>query len=70
VRARPGPTGFLVGYALTIVVLVTVLSTWGSPLAYAVVFFTLGGMHVFYDGFIWKLRRPAVARSLALTAEA
>jgi hypothetical protein len=37
----------------------------GSPLAYAVVFFTLGGLHVFYDGFIWKLRRPAVAHSLA-----
>ena len=23
-----------------------------------------GGLHVFYDGFIWKLRRPAVARGL------
>ncbi len=32
------------------------------------VFFTLGGLHVFYDGFIWKLRRPAVAQSLAIPA--
>ena len=28
--------------------------------------FTLGGMHVFYDGFIWKLRRPVVAQSLGI----
>ena len=70
VRARPGRTGFLAAYALAIVALVVGLSLWGSPLLYAVVFFTLGGMHVFYDGFIWKLRRPAVARSLALPGEA
>jgi hypothetical protein len=70
VRARPGRLGFLSAYAVSIAVLITVLSKWGSPLVYAIVFFTLGGMHVFYDGFIWKLRRPAVARSLALPADA
>ena len=26
----------------------------------------LGGLHILYDGFIWKLRRPAVAASLGL----
>jgi hypothetical protein len=25
----------------------------------------VGGMHVFFDGFIWKLRRPVVAHSVA-----
>ena len=40
--------------------------SFGSAEAYLVVFFTLGGLHVFYDGFIWKLRRPAVAQSLAI----
>jgi hypothetical protein len=38
-----------------------------SNLAFhAAVIFTLGGMHVFYDGFIWKLRRPVVAQSLGI----
>ena len=30
-----------------------------------VILLTVGGMHVFFDGFIWKLRRPVVARSVA-----
>lgn len=66
VRARPGRSGFLVLYLGVIVGLVSLLELYGSPTAYALVFFTLGGLHVFYDGFIWKLRRPEVAQSLAL----
>ncbi len=65
VRARPGRTGFLALYLGTIVGVVTLLELYGSPVAYALVFFTLGGLHVFYDGFIWKLHRPEVAQSLA-----
>ena len=41
---------------------------YGTVTAYALVVFTLGGMHVFYDGFIWKLRRPNVANSLGVPA--
>jgi hypothetical protein len=67
VRARTGRLGFLAVYVGIIVGIITVLEHAGSPLAYAIVFFTLGGMHVFYDGFIWKLRRPAVAQSLAIS---
>jgi hypothetical protein len=66
VRAPTGRIGFLAVYVGIITVLVSILARLGSPLAYFVVFFTLGGMHVFYDGFIWKLRRPAVARSFAI----
>jgi hypothetical protein len=57
VRARTGRWGFMIAYGLAVFALVTVLSKVGSDLLYFVVFFTLGGMHVFYDGFIWK--RPA-----------
>jgi hypothetical protein len=64
VRARIGRTGFLALYLGVIVGLVTLLELHGSALSYALVFFTLGGLHVFYDGFIWKLRQPAVANSL------
>jgi hypothetical protein len=70
VRARTGRWGFMIAYGLAVFALVTVLSKLGSDLLYFVVFFTLGGMHVFYDGFIWKLRRPNVARSLAIPAPA
>ncbi len=70
VRARTGRIGFLVGYLTVIVGLVSLLAWRGSADLYLVVFFTLGGLHVFYDGFIWKLRRPAVARSLAIPGPA
>jgi hypothetical protein len=71
VRARTGRLGFLAIYVAIIIGIVTVLERAGSRFAYIVVFFTLGGLHVFYDGFIWKLRRPVVAHSLSIpTADA
>jgi hypothetical protein len=30
----------------------------------------MGAVHFFYDAFIWKLRRPEVAASLAITTVA
>lgn len=62
--------GFFALYLSLIVGIVTLLREYGTVTAYALVVFTLGGMHVFYDGFIWKLRRPNVARSLGLPAGA
>ena len=54
-------------YVTAIVVLIRV--TWaplnGRIYAFAVLF--LGALHIFYDGFVWKLRRPAVAASLGIT---
>ena len=35
---------------------------------YGVIFFCMGGLHIFYDGVIWKLRLPHVARSLSIDA--
>ncbi len=66
VQARTGRVGFLAAYLAVIVGIVSLLAWRGSRDAYLVVFFTLGGLHVFYDGFIWKLRRPSVAQSLAI----
>jgi hypothetical protein len=40
----------------------------GDVYRFALLF--LGGLHILYDGFIWKLRRPAVAASLGLDAVA
>jgi len=45
-----------------------VVATWnvwdGRLYAFAVLF--LGALHILYDGFVWKLRRPAVAASLGI----
>ena len=49
-----------------------VAGTWnafdGKLYAFAILFF--GALHILYDGFVWKLRRPAVAASLGITTAA
>lgn len=60
--------GFFAAYGVATLVLAASIESsfrW-SPDVWAVLFFGIGGMHVFYDGFIWKLRQPAVAASLRL----
>ena len=37
----------------------------GRIYAFAILFF--GALHILYDGFVWKLRRPNVAASLGIT---
>ena len=36
--------------------------------AYLIVVYSVGILHFWYDSFIWKLRRPAVARDLGIAA--
>jgi hypothetical protein len=36
--------------------------------AYLVVLYTVGALHFLYDGVIWKLRKPAIAASFAITS--
>ena len=68
VRSRIGRPGFLAIYAALIGAIVVILRALDSPMAYAMVLFVLGGLHVFYDGFIWKLRRPRVADSFDIAS--
>jgi hypothetical protein len=68
VATRAGRIKFFLLYAAAMAVLVGALSRTSNLAVHASVIFTLGGMHVFYDGFIWKLRRPVVARSLGIAA--
>ncbi len=42
---------------------------FGSFEVYGLVFLTLGALHLFYDGLIWKLRRPEVARGFRIAAQ-
>jgi hypothetical protein len=77
VATQPSPIGrviaspfgrvkFFLGYAVAMALLIWALAAIGSLAVHAAIIFTLGGMHVFYDGFIWKLRRPVVAQSLGI----
>jgi hypothetical protein len=38
--------------------------------AYLIVVYSVGILHFWYDSFIWKLRRPAVAKDLGIGAAA
>ena len=60
-----GRAGFFAAYIGIVFGALSVLDRYGSPTSYTVVILTLGGMHVFYDGFIWK--RPAADRGGMLT---
>jgi len=68
VRSPVGRPGFIVIYTGAILAIIATLDRLNNETAYVLVFFTLGGLHVFYDGFIWKLKRGKVARSFDLPA--
>jgi hypothetical protein len=64
VRTSHGRTKFFAGYGAALILLIVFLHRTGNADVYGFAVLWLGGLHVFYDGFIWKLRRPAVARGL------
>jgi hypothetical protein len=67
-RSRPRRALVYAAYFAAIGVLVSL--TWspfhGKLYAFAILFF--GALHILYDGFVWKLRRPVVAASLGIGA--
>ena len=66
VRGPLRATGCVMAYVVLIgAVLIAVQFRMRADLA-SVVLLSVGGMHVFFDGFIWKLRRSVVARSVAV----
>lgn len=64
VRSPLRSTGVILAYLLAVTLFLRAVTTWASADRASIVLLTVGGMHVFFDGFIWKLRRPVVARSL------
>jgi hypothetical protein len=63
-RRPGGRRRFFGAYLAAFVGLLIIESTVGGPDVYTFTVLFLGGLHVLYDGFIWKLRRPSVARGL------
>ncbi len=66
VRSPVGVLGVMAIYAAVISAMIYGLRTYSSYEVYAFVFLTLGALHLFYDGLIWKLRRPEVARGFQI----
>lgn len=65
VRSPAGRTGFIAAYLAGIGAVLAVLVSAGYPY-YTLFVLIAGGLHLFYDGLIWKLRRPDVGRGFGL----
>jgi len=61
-----GVVGVVAVFSVAVAGLVLVLEVAAPLTLYAMVFFVVGGLHIFYDGVIWKLRRPAIAATFAI----
>lgn len=66
-RRRAAVYALYFGFIAAVVVVAGSIGD-GAAYAYAILFF--GALHIFHDGFVWKLRRPNVAASLGITAPA
>jgi len=69
VRSRLGRHGVVATYLVVWAILFSIVRDHASPVVVTTTFLTLGGLHVFYDGFIWKLRRPSVAKGFGMSAQ-
>jgi hypothetical protein len=58
--------GLYVAYAVAVGALMIVSWNVWSGQGYRLALFFFGALHILYDGFVWKLRRPALARSFGL----
>jgi hypothetical protein len=56
----------IAGFGAGAVAVIGWVGDHASPSVYLTSFLLVGGLHVFYDGFIWKLKRPTVAQSFDL----
>ncbi len=61
-----GVGGFVALASATGTAVVLMAHFHAGLILYGMVFFCVGGLHILYDGVIWKLRRPAVAESFAI----
>ena len=62
---RRGGIYILYFVVIAAIIVGTALPFNGRMYAFAILFF--GALHILYDGFVWKLRRPNVAASLGIT---
>jgi hypothetical protein len=70
VSKRHGQLLFFTVYGLAVTGIFVVLYRLAPASVLLVSILSIGAVHFFYDAFIWKLRRPDVAASLAITTPA
>jgi hypothetical protein len=68
VRSPIGASGFVAIAAVGAVIPLMTLAKVGSFTVATAAYLTVGALHIFYDGLIWKQRTPAVAADLAAVA--
>jgi hypothetical protein len=70
VRSPVGASGFVAASAIGAVIPLMALARAGSFTVATGAYLTVGALHIFYDGLIWKQRSPAVAADLRAYAVA
>jgi hypothetical protein len=65
VKLRGGRAAFFAAYGLIVTALFVLLYRVAPTSILLIAILTIGAVHFFYDAFIWKLRKPEVAASLA-----
>lgn len=66
VRTRLGSMGAIVLFTLLAMAIMGSIKA-SSTSIYTVIYLTVGGLHIFYDGFIWKLRTPQLTQNFELS---
>ncbi len=67
VRTPFGRFGAIAGFLIAVFTVLALIKGSWSPAVYTIVLLTMGAMHIFFDGFIWKLRRPEVAKAFEIS---
>lgn len=66
VRTRLGRAGAIAVLVAGTFAMLRLIDAVGTARIATVFLLTVGALHIFYDGFIWKLRRPQVAASVGI----
>jgi hypothetical protein len=65
-RSPVRASGFVAATSLAAVATLVVIERMSSFTVATALYLTVGALHIFYDGLIWKMRTPAVAHDLAV----
>jgi hypothetical protein len=65
-RARGPRVAFLLVFLGVFLFIMNGLASWFSNDTYLIAFYSVGMLHFWYDSFIWKLRKPAVAANFGI----
>ncbi len=65
-RTTTGRVAFFAAFGLVVWAMDTKFNQWLPGRSYYITLYTAGMLHFWYDSFIWKLRKPAVAANFGI----